>query len=105
MTIALRLVRHAAYSIIRCRVRIRARTALQLMKGRTTFTPFVFFGETVLFKIPQTAEAVSRLEEHWECEVWLVCAVMNGVALFGTPSGIQSGSVEEEVGQRAVVAG
>ena len=52
------LIRHAAYLIARCSVKTLGNTALQLMKGRTSLTKLVPFGEIVLFKIPKTGDVV-----------------------------------------------
>ena len=38
------------------------------MKGRTYLAELMPFGETVLFKIPKTANAVGSFEDRWEKE-------------------------------------
>ena len=47
------IIRHAGYVITRCKVGSDGKTALQRMKGRKTHTPWVPFGESVLFKLPK----------------------------------------------------
>ena len=82
------LVRHAAYLITRCRVRAHGKTALQLMKGRTSLAELVPFGETIWFKIPKTGNAVGSFEDRWEQGVWIGSTIRDGMSLIGTPSGV-----------------
>ena len=82
------LIRHAAYLITRCRVRSHGKTALQLMKGRTSLTELAPFGEAILFKIPKTGDAIGSFEDRWESGIWLGCTIRDGMTLIGTPSGV-----------------
>ena len=82
------LVRHASYLITRCRVRSHGKTALQLMKGRTSLTELVPFGETVMFKVPKTGHAIGSFEDRWESGIWLGCTIRDGMTLVGTSSGV-----------------
>ena len=88
MTIAPWLIRHAAYVITRCRVRAHGKTSLQLMKGRTSLTELVPFGETILFKVPKTGNAIGSFEDKWESGIWLGCTIRDGMTLVGTSSGV-----------------
>ena len=74
------LIRHAAYIITQCRVRSHGKTALQLMKGQTSLTELLPFGEQILFKIPKTGDAVGSFEDRWESGVWLGCLTGMAVA-------------------------
>ena len=60
------IIRHASNLITRCRARSHGKTFLQVMKGRTSLAELVPFGETVLFKIPKTGNAVGSFEDRWE---------------------------------------
>ena len=82
------LVRHASYLITRCRVRAHGKTALQMIKGRTSLTELIPFGERILFKIPKTGQAVGSFEDRWEEGIWLGCTVRDGMTLVGTPMGV-----------------
>ncbi len=82
------MVRHAAYLITRCRVRSCGKTSLQLIKGRKSLTELVPFGETVMFKIPKTSQAVGSFEERWETGVWVSTTIRDGMSLIGTPTGV-----------------
>ena len=88
MSIVPWMVRHAAYLITRCRVRAHGKTSMQLMKGRTSLTELIPFGETVMFKVPKTGEVVGSFEDRWESGVWLGCAVRDGMTLVGTATGV-----------------
>ena len=48
------LLRHAGYLITRCKVHECGRTSLHRMKGQEPQRPIIPFGETVMFKIPNT---------------------------------------------------
>ena len=87
MTIVPWLVRHAAYILTRCRVRSHGKTSLQLIRGGVSNTELVPFGETVLFEIPKTAEALGSFEDGWESGVWLGYTIRDGMTLVGTQTG------------------
>ena len=65
------MVRHASYLITRCRVRAHGKAALQMIKGRSSLTELIPFGERILFKIPKTGQAVGSFEDRWESGIWL----------------------------------
>ena len=88
MTIVPWLIRHAAYVITRCRVRAHGKTSMQIMKGRTSLTEFVPFGETILFKVSKTGNAIGSVEDKWEIGIWLGCTIRDGMTLVGTSSGV-----------------
>ena len=88
MTIVPWLVRYAAYILTRCRVRSHGKTSLQLIRGGVSNTELVPFGETVLFEIPKTAEAVGSFEDGWESGVWLGYTIRDGMTLVGTQTGV-----------------
>ena len=46
------------------------------------------FGETVMFKIPKTSQAVGSLEERWESGVWIGTTIRDGMSLIGTTGGV-----------------
>ena len=105
MTIVPWLVRHAAYIITRCRVRSCGRTSLQMMKGRKSLTELVPFGETVMFKISKTSQAVGSFVERWESGVWIGTTIRDGMSLIGTTGGVYKVGAIKRTGWRTVVAG
>ena len=88
MSIVPWMVRHAAYLITRCRVRECGKKSLQLIKGRKSLSELVPFRETVMFKIPKTAQAVGSFEERWETGVWIGTTIRDGMSLVGTTAGV-----------------
>ena len=61
---------------------------MQLMKGRTSLTELLPFGEHVLFKIPKTGDAIGSFEDRWDSGIWLGCNVRDGMHLVGTRVGV-----------------
>ena len=82
------MVRHAGHLITTSRVRDGGRTAYQLMKGRRSNAKLVPFGESVLFKIPKTANRVGEFEDRWETGAWLGFVMRSGEHLVGTDKGV-----------------
>ena len=72
---------------------------MQLIKGRKSLTALVPFGETVMFKIPKTAQAVGSLEDRWETGVWVGTTIRDGMSFIGTPSGVfKVGTIRKKLG-------
>ena len=61
---------------------------MQLIKGRKSLTELVPFGETVIFKIPKTSQAVGSFEEKRETGVWIGTTILDGMSVIGTPTGV-----------------
>ena len=58
------------------------------MKGRTSLTELLPFGEHILFKIPKTGVAVVSFEDRFESGVWLGYSIRDGMHLVGTATGV-----------------
>ena len=81
------IVRHAGYVITRCKVGADGKTSLQRMKGRKTHTPWVPFGESVLFKLPKVPRMPGDFQNRFEEGIWVGCTVRSGEHLIATERG------------------
>ena len=82
------IVRHAAYTITRCRVGEDGKTALQRIKGRKVSAPMIPFGETVLFKLPKVPRMPGDFKDRFETGTWVGCTTRSGEHLVATPGGV-----------------
>ena len=81
------LVRHCGHLITICRIRSNGRTAYQQMKGRRTTAELIPFGETVLFKVPNTQHVIGDFEDRWEQGVWVGFVMRSGKHVVSTAKG------------------
>ena len=71
---------------------------MQRMKGRTSLTELVPFGEVIMFKVPKTGESVGSFEDRWESGVWLGATIRDGMTLVGTKTGVYKvGTIKRKV--------
>ena len=82
------MVRHAGYVLTRCRILPCGRTAMHKLKGQRTNRPLIPFGETVMFKIPQTKTRIGDFEDRFEKGVWLGMTMRTGENIVATSNAV-----------------